>query len=177
MVAVAKRMYQTDIGGNIKVYDGSIPTDNVEDASFTERYNEMSSADYKDYLGRTLDTMFIYAISDKTVIEQSSKKLDSGGYELFVSLNPSNSTVDYQTQMKNISNLDQRPIFEKVHLTYTVDENMMLQKLHVDEEYSAKMTISVDIRNDIDTYYYPNKKMEIPSYSQKTNYSAEGENE
>ena len=175
MVAVAKRMYQTNIGGNVKVYDGSIPSSDVEKGIFTNTYSDMTSDEYKSYLGRTLDTMFIYAISEKTVLEQTTTKLDNGDYQLYVSLSPNTSTIDYQTQMKNISNLDQRPVFDEVKLTYVVDQNFMLKSLSVNETYTAKMTIQVSIKNDIDTYYYPNQKMDIPSFNQNTNYSLEGE--
>lgn len=174
MVAVAKRMYQKGLDGNVSIYDGTIPSSNVEKGRFTEAYSNLSSDEYKNYLGRTLDEMFIYAISEKTVIDQKTIPL-SDGYQLFVSLSPNKSTINYQTQMKNISNLDQRPVFESVFLTYEVDKDMMLKSLHIDESYTAKMTITVSITNNIDTYYYPNKIMDIPSYNQNTNYSIGGE--
>ena len=177
MVSVAKRMYQSGIGGNVKVYDGSIPSNNVEEGVFSDGYSDMTSNEYENYLGRTLDSMFIYIISEKTVEKQETKKLENGYFELNVGLSPNTSTINYQTQMKNISNLDQRPVFDNVNLTFVVDKDMMLKTLHVNETYSAKMTIEVSITNDIDTYYFPNEKMEIPSYQEKTNYSIKGEKE
>ena len=178
MVSVAKRMYQTNVGGNVKVHEGTIANSNPESASFKEGYKEYNPQEYKNYLGRTLDTMFIYAISDKTVINQKTTVLDNGDIELYVDLSPTKSTVAYQVQMKNISNLDQRPVFDYVHLTYVVTSDMMLKTLHVDERFSAKsMGFEPTIYNDIDTYYYPNQKYEIPTYDTKVNYSLKGEQE
>ena len=177
MVTVANRMYQSGVGGEVSIYKGSIPGQNVEETNFTDNPTKYTSEQYKEMLGRTLDQMFIYAISNKTILTQKSTVLDSQDVELYVELDPIKSTIDYQTQMKNISNLDKRPVFEYVHLTFKTNKDYELISLHVDEKYSAKMGFEVSINNIIDTEYYPNKKYEIPSYNGKLTYSAKGENE
>jgi len=112
--------------------------------------------EYKEAYGRTLDEMFIYIISDKTVLSNSTNKT-SDGYEIKVSLHTVYSTYYYMKQMKTISSLDKYPTFSKVTLTFTIGKDLTLKSMHADEEYTAKMKgINANIKNDIDYYYFAN---------------------
>ncbi len=161
MVTLANRVTQDGKNGDIYLYlgkatsptTGSYPT---EGAKYTQEA-------YKSYLGKTLDEMFIYLISDKTA-ESGSKvtKLSNGDIEVALKLNPDVAPYYYKYQMMNISHLDKLPMFEYINLTYTFSSDMNLKTMHVDEKYSASMTITVQIVNSIDYYYYPDKYMAIP---------------
>lgn len=173
MVKLANRMTQSGKDGNITLYSGTATGD--ETGSYGQNGKEYSQEEYTELLGRTLDAMFIYVISNRTV--QNSEIVKNGdGYELTFELNPDIATYRYKRQMKNISNLDNLPTFENVKLKYQIDKDLMLTKCHVDETYKATMGMTVTIRNDFNTYYYPNQKINIPSLSEPLDYSLKGEN-
>ena len=172
MVSLATRVSQVGVNGDITVYNGkAISTEKGSYPSEGLTYNQV---DYEKYLGKTLDRMFIYIISDDTVINGSSTKTDSG-YVVKVSLDADFGTYRYKYQMKNISNLDNLPTFDYVNLTFTFDNNMMLQHLSVDEKYQASMGITVSIKNSIEYEYYANQKLDIPSLDEELDYSLKGE--
>ena len=51
----------------------------------------------------------------------------------------------------------------------------MLKHAHIDEDYSASMGITVNIRNNIDYYYYANEYVKIPNYNENLDYTVKGE--
>ena len=170
MVKLANRMYQTGKEGNINLYKGSAV--NEELGSYPSDGTEYSQVDYKNYLGKTLDEMFIYIITDSTILDSEIEKAD--GYTIKLSLDTEMSIIFYQYQMKNISGLDKYPKFTSVNLTYTFDKNLDLQHLYVDEIYQATMGVTVDIHNTLDTYYFPNSEIKIPEINEPTDYSLVG---
>ena len=170
MVKLANRMYQTGKEGNVNLYKGSAV--NEELGSYPSDGTEYSQVDYKNYLGKTLDEMFIYIITDSTILDSEIEKAD--GYTIKLSLDTEMSIIFYQYQMKNISGLDKYPKFTSVNLTYTFDKNLDLQHLYVDEIYQATMGVTVDIHNTLDTYYFPNSEIKIPETNEPTDYSLVG---
>jgi hypothetical protein len=175
MVALANRAFQDGKDGNIVLSLGK--PSNEDTASYPENGKEYSKEDYKTYLGKTLDEMFIYLIHNNSMNKEgtSIEKLLNGDVKVTASLNPDIATYYYKIQMKNISNLDRLPSFSNLTHVYTFDKNMMLKHLYADETYSASMGISVTIHNTIDYYYYPNEYREIPQYNEKLDYSIKGE--
>ena len=172
MVKLANRMTQSGKDGNITLYSGSATSD--ETANYGSSGKEYSQEEYENYLGKTLDAMFIYVISDNTVLDGNVDKTDDG-YQIELKLDPELSTYRYKRQMKNISNLDNLPSFDSVKLTYQVDKDLMLKTCHIDETYKATMGMTVTIVNDFNIYYHPNEKMEIPSLNEMLDYSVKGE--
>ena len=167
MVKLANRMYQTGKEGNVNLYKGSAV--NEELGSYPAEGTEYSQVDYKNYLGKTLNEMFIYIITDSTILESQIDKTD--GYTIKLSLDTEMSVIFYQYQMKNISGLDKYPKFASVNLTFTFDKNLDLQHLYTDETYQATMGVTVDIHNMFDTYYFPNQEIKIPDINESTDYS------
>ena len=179
MVGVANRAIQDGVDGTIKLYKGSATS------AITGTYPKPSDKDkkwskeeYKNYLGKTLDKMFIYILSDDTVLKEGTKtqKLDNGDVQVTLNLHPDIAPYYYKVQMKNISGLDALPSFEYLKHTYTFDKDMNLKECYVDEKYKASMGISVTIRNTINYYYYPNEFKEIPSNDTALDYSLKEEN-
>ena len=170
MVSLANRMWQTGKDGNIFICRGT--ADGAEKGNYPSNDTEYSQEDYTNLLGRTLDSMFIYTVTDSTVLTSDIDNKD--GYVITVTLDPVVGPYHYKFQMKNISNLDALPTFESVKLTFTFDKNLMLQHLSVDETYNAKMVISVTIHNTIEYYYFPNQEMKIPDKSESLDYTAKG---
>lgn len=170
MVKLANRMYQEGKDGNIMLYKGSAV--NEELGNYSANGEQFEQADYKNYLGKTLNEMFIYIITDATIL--NSEINDENGYEIKLQLDTDMSVIFYQYQMKNISNLDKYPKFSSVNLTFTFNKDLELQHLYTDETYQATMGVTVDIHNMLDTYYYPNTELKIPEINEPTDYSLIG---
>lgn len=168
MVKLADRVFQHGKDGQIVIHRGQAVNEEV--GSYPTTGKEYEQQAYIDYLGKSLDQMFIYTISNLTVIDGKTEKNDNG-YTITVDLNPDFSTFHYKYQMLNISGLDELPVFNYVKLKFTFDNDMMLQTLSVNEEYKAKMKIKVTIKNSIEYKYFPNQKMEIPNLDEPINYS------
>ena len=174
MVSLATRTEQTLDVDNVDVYEGKADTD--ETATYDGSKTSSSLETYKNTMGKTLDEMFIYTISDETCYENSETKvLDNKNKQITLYLDPEVSTYYYKNQMKNMSNLDELPIFNNITLTYTFTEDMTLLHCHVDEKYNAKMGVSVSITNNLDYYYHANVEKAIPSLDENCDYSTEGE--
>lgn len=171
MVSLADRMTQTGIGGDVNLFRGKAI--DSESGSYPESPRILTSSEYKELLGRTLDQMFIYIISNATVLKEGTEatKTDEGGYLVTLKLNPSTATYYYKTQMKNISGLDSLPVFTHVTLTYTIDKDYYPVSLQVDESYKASMGITVDITNALETIYHPNAELKIPALNEPLDYS------
>ena len=175
VVNVAKRTYQSGTSKEdkqaIKLYNGS--ASGPEKSSYPSSPTKSYSLDaYKKYLGKTLDEMFIYIISDKTTIDS---KMEKRGAEVKVtlSLNPNLATYYYKTQMKNISGLSNLPPFSEVKLTYTFSKDLDLKHLSVDETFTATkegIPVPAETHNIIENYYYPGVQIDIPGPNESISY-------
>ena len=173
VVSLAKRSLQHGKDGQIDVFDGSCsgPESAAYGASPTGTFEKSA---YKDILGKTLDEMFIYIISEKTVLS-SSKKKSGTDYIINLDLNPNLSTYYYKTQMKNISGLSNLPPFSEVKLTFTVANDLTLKHLLVDETYVATkegIPVPATTHNIINNYYHAGDPMDIPSSGENIDYGA-----
>ena len=172
LVNVANRSIQTGANGDVNLYKGS--ASGPESANYPNSPSKTySHKGYKDYLGKTLDEMFIYIISEKTTLD--SKRVTSGGEtKITLNLNPNLATYYYKTQMKNISGLSNLPPFSDVKLVYTFDNNLGLKHLSVDETSTATkegVPVPAKTHNIIENYYFPNAIKQIPSSSESIDYS------
>ena len=173
MVAVANRSIQIGEEGDVALYSGSAT--GIETASYPiEASQTFSKSDYKDYLGKSLDEMFIYIISNKTTLSSSKKTInESGDLEINLKLEPNSSTFYYKIQMKNISGLSNLPPFSDVSLTYTLSNDLTLKHLYVDETYTATkagIPVPAKTHNTIDYYYYANQELDIPDSNTAIDY-------
>ena len=171
MVNVAKRSLQNGKGGEIQLYNGN--ASGPEKVSYPNSPSSTyTSSKYKNYLGKTLDEMFIYIISDKTTLD-SSRTTKGDDVIIKLELNPNLSTFYYKTQMKNISGLSNLPPFDEVKLTYTLTKDLDLKHLSVDETYTATkegIPVPAETHNVIENYYYPNEVKAIPSSNEYIDY-------
>lgn len=171
-VQCAVRTYQEGKDGELDSYKGSSVSSNAEKATYSNDFTHYTHKNYKKTWGKTLDEMFIYIISNKTIlkVESFDKKTDS--YVITIDLNPDTSTYYYKTQMVTISELDSRPVFSKEKLTFTLSKELNLIHLRCEEAYEAsKFKFTAPTTATIDYYYYPNGYYEIPSYNQPIDYS------
>ena len=175
MVSIANRVDQVGEKQDISLNKGK--ANSSEDVNYKSDVTTFKADDYKKTWGKTLDEMFIYIISNETVIESESKiEKKDGQIKVCIALDTDISTYYYKLQMKEISKLDKLPVFKSLHHTYIFSENMDLEYCRVDEQYQAQMGVTASIHNTIDYYYHPNVVIEIPKENENVDYSIEGEN-
>ena len=169
MVAVASRAMQTGIEGKINLYKGKAISDVAGTYPGEPKVYEQS--DYKKLYGKTLDRMFIYILSDATVIKDKCS-IDKNDDEIKVvlALDPDLSTPNYKYQMKSVGNLDTLPTFKSLTHTYTFDKDMNLKGYVVNEYYSATMMMTVDVHNYIEYTCFPGEYLKIPELTEKLDY-------
>lgn len=171
IVAVATRSIQAGAGENIDFYKGncSAPEKATYPSSPSQTY---TASKYKDYLGKTLDEMFIYIISDKTTVN-SSRTIKGDDVIINLELNPNLSTFYYKTQMKNLSGLSNLPPFSEVKLTYTFSKDLILKHLLADETYTATkegVPVPAETHDIIDYYYHAGEEKAIPASNESIDY-------
>ena len=175
MVSIANRVDQVGEHEDISLNKGK--ANGSEDVNYKSDVTTFKADDYKKTWGKTLDEMFIYIISNETVIaSESSVEKSDGQIKVTLSLDPDISTYYYKLQMKEISKLDKLPVFQSLHHTYIFSEHMDLEYCLVDERYQAQMGVTASIHNTIAYYYHPNVVIEIPKENEHVDYSIEGEN-
>ena len=171
IVSLATRSYQTGKGSDIQVYQGNCS--GAEKATYSSNPTRTySQSKYKDYLGKTLEEMFIYIISDKTTLN-SSRVTKGDDVIINLELNPNLSTFYYKTQMKNLSGLSNLPPFSEVKLAYTFSKDLILKHLYVDETYTATkegVPVPAETHDIIETYYHAGEIKEIPAYNESIDY-------
>ena len=169
MVSMANRTTQK--GNEVKLYKGKATGD--EKGDYPSEYTLFKPEDYKATYGKTLEEMFIYIISNKTVnLDKCKTSEKNGKIKILLDLDPDIATYYYKIQMKGMSNLAGLPVFEYVKLTYTFDLNLTLLHMKVDEKYKASMAgVTATIVNDIDNYYFAGKKIKIPGLNESLDYS------
>ncbi len=172
-VSLADRITEEGAGGDVNFYHGKATSS--ETGVYPSEPRKMTAQEYSDFMGRTLDQMFIYIISDKTLSGSGATITiaDNGDYMISVELNPKTATYYYKIQMINISGLDALPVFSSVKLTYTMTKDYDLKHLSVDESYEASMGLLAKIHNKLETNYYPNIKFDIPDLNTPLDYESE----
>lgn len=174
MVSLANRLETTTDSSETTVYKGK--ADGDETASYSGTSQAYTEQGFKDYLGRTLQDMFVYTISDDTVYDDSTTEtLADGNIRIYLNLDPELSTYFYKIQMKNMSNLDSLPTFNYVKQTYTFTSDMTLLHCYIEEKYQASMGMTVSITNTLHTYYHADEYKAIPTLDEPFDYSTKGE--
>jgi len=168
-VSLANRVYQEE--QEVKKYYGDEKTVTFDSASYLPDYDSFNLPDYRNSMGKTLDEMFIYVISDKTIKKDKISKKDNGNILVNVQLDEKVSVCNYVKQMKTISNLDKYPAFSLVDMTYELNSKLELVQMNVHEVYKATMVVSTEIDQNIEYRYFPNSIINIPNLEEKLDYS------
>ena len=175
MVAIANRVTQTGVGQGVSLNKGK--ANDSESGTYKNEPIEYTSEQYKEDWGKTLDEMFIYIISNESVIAENCVTTKTDDFiQVYLELDVDISTYYYKYQMKSISNLSALPTFSSLKHTYTFSKDMTLLHCKVDEKYKAAMAgVSASIHNVIDYYYHANEFKEIPSLDEKIDYALKGD--
>ena len=173
MVPVAVRSYQEGKDGSVECYKTKSVSSNAESATYSGNPTVYEHDNYKSTWGKTLDEMFIYVISNNTLVSAEPVEIDkeSGNLTITLTLDNDFSTYFYQKQMVTISGLDSNPSFSKEKLTFTLTSRLELVHLRCEEEYVATMGFSANTSATIDYYYYPDMYMDIPELNTPFDYS------
>ena len=175
MVSIANRAVQTN-EDSVQVYKGKAK--DAELSEYTENATDYKVDEFKDAWGKTLQDIFIYLISNETVLDEgTSVTKKDGKIRIQLELDAEIASYYYKHQMKTLSNLSALPTFEYVRQTYILDaSNMMLLHSVFDEKYQASMSgITATIVNHLDYYYHTNEFKKIPEINENLDYSVEGE--
>jgi len=171
MVEVATRTYQ-DENDNIALIRGSNVSSNGEIASWPNECVDYTREEYTTDFGKCPSEPLIYIVSDKTV---ASSKVTRDGTDYVVDLEMNNkySVLKYVCQMKTVSNLKEKPSFSSVHLTFTLDENLLVKKLVSKESYFARIQSGLGSKCNaiLEIYYHVDGTYKIPSLSENVIYS------
>ena len=177
MVPIANRATQQGFNSGVNLYKGKAVSADEGDYQDVEKI-EYNLDDYKKDWGKTINEMFIYIISDRTVISKncSIKHRDDDLIQIELDLKPDIASYYYKIQMKSMSKLSGLPSFSSLKQTYIFDNEMVLKYSYVDEKYQASMgPISVNIHNMIHYYYHAGDFYKIPTLDEQIDYSLEGE--
>ena len=172
IVSIANRYTQVGVNQGATLYKGKAKT--VDTGTYKDEPVQYTTEEFKAAWGVTLDEVFLYIISDKTVIQENCSKTttDEGNIEIKLDLNVDISPYYYKMQMKSVSKLSSLPVFEDIKLVYTFKSDMTLLRCDVDETYTAKkIGINASVHNEITYYYYADKYVEIPSLNQPIDYT------
>lgn len=168
-VSLAARTYLHE-DTNLEFLDGSATSSNT--ASWPDEHYNFTTEEYADAFGKTPSTPLIYIVGKKTIISSgcSATKTDNG-YRVELTLNPVNSVVNYVKQMKSLSKLADYPSFESVHTVFYLNNDLLVNKLEVEEKYYAKTGgVGADITANLTIYYEVDEGITVPSLNTPVNY-------
>lgn len=173
-IEVGNRMYSKGKGQDITMYTANKNSvsilDDGTDAIYSESAFEVYKEDaYKQKFGKTIYEMFIVLICPQSILSDEIKTT-STGYEITVDVDKDIGTYFDKLQMKNISNLDRYPVFKDMKVTFTLDTNLNLKKMHIDEHYTATKMVEAKAHSIIDIYYYANDNLAIPGLNDRVIY-------
>lgn len=169
LVKVARRFYQNDMDV-VEVYHGT-SIQNGASATWNESPNEtLTSKEYEETWGKTLQRTSIYVVSSKTVLNSQLTTNDDGNYSVTVELDPVLSVIRYVKQMKSMSSLDRYPKFSEVNIEFEIDKNLTLLKTTVHEKYEVFKLGLHKSDSVIEEAFYYDQQIDIPDYKTNCTY-------
>lgn len=146
--------------------------DFVTNATSTTYSNE----EFESSWGKKLSNSMIYIISDMTVLETSTYKVEGETLKLSLDLHPIYSVIKYVKQMVMTSDLGKEPSFHEVHLDMEINKDLTLEKVDIREVYDVQ-SFGVTSKNTVGELHevrYYDLHETIPELNEKTIYSKEG---
>lgn len=107
-----------------------------------DKPNRITPEEYIKEWGLEPTEFFTYTISSKTVMQNSEATtfVDENGKTLLkfsMKLDPLTSTINYKTQLKKMSKLNNAPIFKYVYFNFIIDDNFNLRNVEIEEAWSV----------------------------------------
>ena len=171
-VELAWRIQTTSQG--VTTYKGSYV--DIEEGNFTSPVTTNYTLDeYANAWGKPMDDSMIYIISNQTVLDTSSYKIEGDTLKLSLDLHPIYSVLRYVKQMVKTSDLGREPSFHEVHLNMEIDKDMLLQVTDIKEVYDVQ-SFGITSKNTVGELHevrYYNLEEKIPELNEKLNYNKE----
>ena len=175
-VKVAERAYQEN--DEIKVHEATFAKGaNAEHPTWKDEYSTWNKTDYRTNYGKTVDTLGIYIVNEKTIIQGENTYItkDDTGYTLTMEMDTIYTVPRYVRRMHALSNSDVSK-FYYVNLEYRLDLELNLVYSYVHEQYAARLgEISAKTTGRMITYYYTDDDYMIPDIDTSINYDLKGE--
>lgn len=163
---IAKRFYEDN--DQIAYYDGKLNEDSNGYFGTYLEYTTLSENDYLNTWGKTINSPISYIISSKTVLDDSSISKTDDGYQIYLNLHPTYSTLLYAKQMKMMSGLSDNPEFDYVHITFNLDENLNLISSKTLEAYNVYVFGKNYTESTMEeTFHIADKEIQIPTIDEK----------
>lgn len=162
IVGVNKRFYQDK--EKVDIYNGK--GSEVDKATWSIEDKETQTIpEYEEKWGRDLTRCSNFIISSKTTLmDQTSMKKEGNDIVLSLELDPLTSVLRYVKNMKAMSDLDDYPVFHKMHVDMKLDSELNIKWVKSDEVYDVK-SFGVTSKNTSgsteETFSYDQKE-EIP---------------
>ncbi len=167
IVHVAKRFYQED--ENIVTYTGHDVS--TKKATWDENDKvEQTIEEYAEQWGRDMSKPTVYIISSKTVLESNSEIKDNKVY-IDLELDSKKSVINYVKQMKMTSDLEEYPVFSKVHFQVVLDEQLNLLETHASESYKVKKGVWASATGNLDEIHTYDTHVAIPDLNTNSPYN------
>lgn len=162
IVGINKRFYQDD-EKVVTIYGEGTE---IEKATWSEEGKEVQTiAEYEEKWGRNLSRCSNFIISSKTTLmDQTSMKKEGNDIVLSLELDPLTSVLRYVKNMKAMSDLDDYPVFHKMHIDMKLDSQLNIKWVKTEETYDVK-SFGITSKNTFgsaeETFTYDQKE-EIP---------------
>ena len=148
----------------------------IEEGDFSNGVTtSYTNAEYEEKWGKQLSSSMIYIISNQTVLESSTYKVEGETLKISLDLHPIYSVIKYVKQMVMTSDLGREPSFHEVHLDMEIDDNLVLNKVDVREVYDVQ-SFGVTSKNTVGELHevrYYDLNENIPELTEKLNYNKE----
>lgn len=167
-VKVAKRFYEDE--DTVSIYNGEINNDNEGVSGNYKDKNDYTIDEYIDTWGKDLSRPVIYNISSKTTLDTSFINKTDNGYFVSLDLDPITSVIRYVKQMVQMSNLDTAPQFENVHIEFSLDDELNLIEMNVQESYYVWVVGKNFTEATLNEKFYILEETNIPEFNEKIYY-------
>ena len=167
-VKVAKRFYENK--DTVSIYNGEINNDNEGVSGNYKDKNDYTINEYIDTWGKDLSRPVIYNISSKTTLDTSFINKTDNGYLVSLDLDPITSVIRYVKQMVQMSSLDTAPQFENVHIEFSLDNELNLVEMNVQESYYVWVVGKNFTKATLNEKFYILEETNIPEFNEKIYY-------
>lgn len=135
-------------------------------SDFDRHYDSVEA--YETAAGKIPDNPFLYIIDETTILSDSTVSKTSDGYVIALNLDPELSTSRYWYRMRYLSG-HEADSFKSVKLTFITDNNLLLQKSEVNEEYFVELGLPTT--GELATKFYYDNVPDIPAIDTPFDYS------
>ena len=136
-IVKASKQCHYNIGGNLKMYDGTPIDETTENVNWSDKYQEYTWEEYFETFGKYANKNCSYIVSTKTISKDSGIQKDGNLYKSTLELDTNLATISYVKQIGN--NMGVNPasiVFNKLILTFYLDENWNFVKQEKFESYT-----------------------------------------